>query len=307
MPKVLVILPLTPDFDDVYAAIIDAALRASDRTGVKFVVSRSQLQNRSMYQFDREYIDSANIVVADISCQHPSVIYELGYTDGIGKPVIIIQQADGHIYFDVLLRPTVIYDRSQLQKHLVLSMSEEMAKFNANPLAFLKGSHLQADSEREKPTAFVSYSHADRDCLERLQVHLRPIVREGLVQIMADTEIKAGEKWKERITSALNRAAIAVLLISADFLASDFIVDNELPPLLAAAEERGTVIIPLILKPCRFERDDHLSCFQAINSPKKPLLMLNAVEQEELYSKVAERIEKELRARPPNKPLPPDS
>jgi hypothetical protein len=307
MHKVLVIQPLAPDFEDVYAAIATATRRASDETGVKFLVSQSGIRSRPMYEFNHEDIDNADIIVADISGQHPSVIYELGYSDAIGKPSIIIQQADGHIYFDVLLRPTVIYDRSQLQRRLILPLAEKIVEFNANPQAFFKRSSLQTDSESQKTTAFVSYSHADRGCLERLKIHLRPIERSGLLEIWADTEIKAGEKWEERIISALKRAAIAILLISADFLASDFIVDNELPPLLAAAEERGTAIIPLILKPCRFERDDNLSCFQAINSPKEPLLKLSAVEQEELYAKVAERIEKEIRSRSPNKALPADS
>ena len=51
---------------------------------------------------------------------------------------------------------------------------------------------------------------------------------------------------------------IGILLVSADFLASDFVVNNELPPLFAAAEENGTLIIPIVVKPSGFKRHEEL-------------------------------------------------
>jgi hypothetical protein len=70
---------------------------------------------------------------------------------------------------------------------------------------------------------------------------MRPFEKKGVIDLWVDTKINVGEKWKEKIQQALDRAAIAILLISADFLASDFIIDNELPPLLKAAEEKGNL------------------------------------------------------------------
>jgi hypothetical protein len=88
---------------------------------------------------------------------------------------------------------------------------------------------------------------------------------------------------------------MAILLISADFLASDFVMQSELPVLLAAAEKRGSKILPVILKPSRFLRDRRLSVFQAINDPRRPLIGLSEVEQEEVYARLADLIENELR------------
>ncbi|MEL7613208.1 toll/interleukin-1 receptor domain-containing protein [Vreelandella titanicae] len=137
---------------------------------------------------------------------------------------------------------------------------------------------------------FVSYSHADSEHLLRLKVHLRPYERKGQVDLWADTKIKPGQKWRSEIESALDRAAVAVLLVSADFLASDFVVENELPPLLEAAQAEGVKILPVILKPCAFGPTKEISQFQAINSPSAPLISLDEGESEAVWVKLAEEV-----------------
>ncbi len=138
---------------------------------------------------------------------------------------------------------------------------------------------------------FISYSHKDTEWLERLQVHLKPLEREGLIDRWDDTRIKPGKKWREEIEKALASTKIAVLLISADFLASDFITNNELPPLLKAAEAEGTAILSVILSPCRFTRTPELAQFQTVNRPDKPLTGLSKNEQETVFDQVAQAIE----------------
>ena len=146
----------------------------------------------------------------------------------------------------------------------------------------------------KKNTIFISYSHEDQKHLKRLHVHIKPLEKKGLVDVWDDTKLIAGDKWHEQITSALSKAAIAVLIISADFLASDFIVDNELPPILKKAELEGTLVLPVILKPCRYLREDTLSQFQALNPPDEPILSMPEVEQEAMWDKLSQRIEIEL-------------
>lgn len=139
----------------------------------------------------------------------------------------------------------------------------------------------------KRTQVFVSYSHADSEHLLRLKVHLRPFERKGLVDLWVDTKIKTGQKWRTEIEGALDRAAVAVLLVSADFLASDFVVENELPPLLLAAQVEGVTILPVILKPCAFDATKEISQFQAANAPSSPLISCNEAGREAIWVKVA--------------------
>jgi hypothetical protein len=141
---------------------------------------------------------------------------------------------------------------------------------------------------------FISYSHADRKWLERLKRHLKPLVREGGLDCWDDTHIRPGDDWQEEIRTALDTAQAAVLLISADFFASDFIDESELPPLLTAAQDRGVRVLPLILSASRFARDANLARFQAVNSPDRPLNELPEGEQEKVFERVAQTIESAL-------------
>jgi TIR domain-containing protein len=119
--------------------------------------------------------------------------------------------------------------------------------------------------------AFISYSHRDARHLERLHVHLAYYIRNGLVDAWDDTKILPGTAWREELYKAILSAKVAILLVSADFLASRFIAENELPPLLVAAQTDGAIILPVILSPCRFT-DTEISVFQAVNTRRWPTL-----------------------------------
>jgi TIR domain len=146
----------------------------------------------------------------------------------------------------------------------------------------------------QRTQVFVSYSHADRDYLDRLKIHLRPFERSGRIDLWSDSKIEAGEDWRKEIRAALDAAVIAVVLVSADFLASDFIAENELPPLLAACEADGVVIIPVILKPCSYKDIPNLTRYQSVNPLNRPLVAMSEAEREELWVEVVSAIRKKL-------------
>jgi hypothetical protein len=157
----------------------------------------------------------------------------------------------------------------------------------------------------EPNLVFVSYSHADAKWLTGMRSHLKLLERHAGIEQWDDTKIKPGTQWREEIQSALERAKVAVLLVSADFLTSDFIVTNELPPLLKAAQERGTLILTLIVRHCRFEKTE-LARFQAVNPPSKPLSALSSSQREEWYVKLSRLIEDALESGAPA-PVDPDN
>jgi hypothetical protein len=153
---------------------------------------------------------------------------------------------------------------------------------------------FMASSPSTRTKVFISYSHADKEWLERLKRHLKPLVRDGHLDCWDDTHIQPGDDWQQEIRTALDTAQVAVLLISADFFASNFIDETELPPLLAAAEAKGVRILPVILSASRFARDPDLARFQAVNPPDQPLNEMPRAEQEKVLDRLAQTIESTL-------------
>lgn len=147
-----------------------------------------------------------------------------------------------------------------------------------------------ASQAQKKTKVFIGYSHQDSDWLARLLVHLKPLERHHGIEIWDDTKIKPGSKWKDEINEAIRSAKAIVLLISADFLASDFIANNELPTALHAAGHQGSYILPVVLSPS-FLKGSNLAEFQAVNDPSKPLVSMTKYEQESVFVKLTETIE----------------
>jgi hypothetical protein len=150
----------------------------------------------------------------------------------------------------------------------------------------------------DRNRVFVSYAHRDLRHLERLRVHLRPLERSGLIDLWDDTLLQPGSDWRRKISDAIASAKVAVLLVSADFLASEFIAGNELPPLLAAAREEGARVLPVIISPCRFKETSELSKFQAANVPERSLAMLSVAQRERVWVDVADAVEAAFVGRP---------
>jgi hypothetical protein len=140
---------------------------------------------------------------------------------------------------------------------------------------------------------FISYSHGDAQWLALLQKHLKPYVRTGSLEVWDDTKIKAGEQWKVSIREALDRAKVALLIVSPNFLESDFIAQNELPPLLQAARARGVRILWLPLSASSYE-ETQIGSFQAALNPSNPLDAMSEAQQHQALVSVCRLIKAAL-------------
>ncbi|MGH3908969.1 MAG: TIR domain-containing protein [Pseudonocardiaceae bacterium] len=125
---------------------------------------------------------------------------------------------------------------------------------------------------------FVSYSHADQEWMRRLKVMLAPVVRNQRLKLWVDEHILIGDEWRRDIFSAVQRARLAVCLITADFLDSRFIIEEELPALRKA----GVRVVPVLVHACMWQQDPYLPHVKWAHDPGRdgPLDLHNEREDE---------------------------
>ena len=138
---------------------------------------------------------------------------------------------------------------------------------------------------------FISYSHKDRKFLNELLAHLKPLERASRVAHWSDDQIQPGSKSLEEIRGALALSKVAVLLVTKDFLASDFIHEHELGPLLKEAEKGGVKILWVSVRACSY-KETPLRNYQAVIPPDKPLAKMGTTGRDEAWVKICEEIKK---------------
>ena len=97
---------------------------------------------------------------------------------------------------------------------------------------------------------FLSYSHADEDHLQELVKHLDLLRRQGLIEPWYDRRIEAGANVHAEIEGELNSADVVLLLVSPDFVFSDYCYDKEMKTAMERHREGSATVIPAILRPC---------------------------------------------------------
>ena len=140
-----------------------------------------------------------------------------------------------------------------------------------------------------RKTVFVSYSHKDEKWARELVTFFAPWIRKKRVDLWDDTRIKPGENWREEIRSAIQEATVAVPLVSANYLSSDFIMKNEVPVLLERAR-KNELRLAWIAVGYSGVNATPLHKFQAVNDPSRPLEALNRAERNKEMVKIATRI-----------------
>jgi len=144
----------------------------------------------------------------------------------------------------------------------------------------------------ERRHVFISYTRADRPWVDKLQRMMAPWLRGSgqELRLWDDSQIAAGTKWREAIEIALAEAKVALLLVSHEFLDSAFVMNVEVPKLLAAAEAEGVRVLWACLSPCLVE-DTPIHAYQAVLPPSQYLAGRDPIGELEALKTIARSIQ----------------
>lgn len=137
---------------------------------------------------------------------------------------------------------------------------------------------------------FVSYAREDSGHVEDLSKMINPYVKQGVLELWIDSKrTRAGDYWAVEIDTALESAKVAVLFVSTDFLASEFIEGTEFPKLRAAIESRGLRFLWILVSACLYETWG-LNAIQAAHDINFPLAKLDSVQKKDVLREISVKI-----------------
>ncbi len=160
---------------------------------------------------------------------------------------------------------------------------------------------VTSTTQFDKPVkVFYSYSHKDRRYREKLETQLALLQREGLISAWHDHKIEAGREWADQIDNHLNAAQIILLLVSPDFLGSDYCYNKELKRAMEKHDLGEAIVIPVILRSCEWYQSP-LGKLQALPRGGNPVISRRWRNSDEAFLDVVQGIRKaveELNKRP---------
>lgn len=136
---------------------------------------------------------------------------------------------------------------------------------------------------------FVSYSHKDSKWVDELKTFLAPWVRDKRLGLWTDQQIDVGQDWRMQIGNEISQARVAVLLVTANFLASKFIFNSELPVILDRARKNQLTVIWIAVGHAAYHTTD-LAMFQAANDPRRPLESLRKPDRDKVLLSIAQKV-----------------
>jgi hypothetical protein len=123
---------------------------------------------------------------------------------------------------------------------------------------------------RDPVPVFIAYSHADAQHRDHLVVHLSPLRRRGKIAEWYDRKIVAGDEWEEVIHEHLEDAKVVLLLVSPNFIASDYCYGKEMRRALERHEESSSVVVPIVVRPT-YWREQPFAKLQMLPEDAKPV------------------------------------
>lgn len=145
---------------------------------------------------------------------------------------------------------------------------------------------------------FISYAHKDEKLKDELIVMLKGMQRRGIIDAWQDRLIEAGDEWYQSIQTAMNECDVALLLVSPNFIASNFIHNEEIPYLLQRRQSEGMRVIPIIIRPCTWTSEPILKDLQALPRDGKAVITFSEEngDRDQAWTDIAKVIEKRAKS-----------
>lgn len=162
---------------------------------------------------------------------------------------------------------------------------------------------MTSQQQPAKPfRAFLSYSHSNEAVKDRLKIHLAPLKRNGWLDIWDDRDILAGADWRAEIGQAMAKSDVAIFLLNADFLASDFCMDVEVAAFLERHDKDGTLILFLVSDHCSWDEFNFIKRTQLLPRDARPIIDFDP--PSEAYTAIAKEIKNALAGHQPKSGTP---
>jgi len=138
---------------------------------------------------------------------------------------------------------------------------------------------------------FFCYAREDEELLNQLKNHLMPLQRQGLIEMWYDRNVNPGEEWERQIDENMSMAEIILLLISPQFISSDYCYNREMSRALERHEREAAHVIPIILRPVLW-KETPIGKLQVLPSNGEPVISSSGPIPDEAWLDVANGISK---------------
>jgi len=277
------------------------------RRGIPAVLAMQyEITDRAAIELSRAFYEAlADGMPVDMAVSEARKAISLGVGNSVewGTPILYMCSPDG-VLFDITQKPTDVKTpstrspTSQQKDKSVITQGDFSVHASATgrTLPGHPGIGVPTPLSLQKawrPTKtveiFYSYAHQDERLRKQLETHLSLLKQEGLITGWFDREVRAGAEWAHEIQAHLNSAHIILLLVSPDFMASDYCYSIEMKRALERHDGNETHVIPIILRPTDWARAP-FSKLQVLPSDRKPITKWQ--DRDEAFLHVAQGIRK---------------
>lgn len=144
------------------------------------------------------------------------------------------------------------------------------------------------------PRVFIGYSHQDAGWKDHIRRHLSVLERENILETWVDQSMQPGARWQEEILRTIDGAQLALLLISAYFLSSDFVVEEEIPRILKRHEREEIQVVPVLIRDCPWRSVPWLAKLQIRPLNGRPLAAHRGHQRDAAMSAIVSELPKLL-------------